>query len=226
LDAATLEPVSAYVHGLGIDQPIEWLRLESGFPEAPARAVYHTDGLGSVVAMTRGSGFGALVLRAYSYEAFGKVRVETEAPFAPANRYTFTGREALGDSQGFMYYRWRVMDPNTGRFTSEDPLGFVDGANVYVYVNNDPVDFGDPTGQMGRPPGKPREPRPPIPPPPSLPDVNDPRYVASCMEACDFMCSQLPCPEPCTKRCYNSCLDLKPPDFSGGFKPPGRRRGL
>jgi RHS repeat-associated protein len=146
LDAATLEPISAYVHGPGIDQPIEWLRLESGFPEAPARAVYHTDGLGSVVAMTRGSGSGALVLRTYSYEAFGKVRVETEAPFAPANRYTYTARESIGDSTGLMYYRWRVMDPNTGRFTSEDPLGFKDGPSLYLYVGLNPVNDVDPQG--------------------------------------------------------------------------------
>jgi RHS repeat-associated protein len=110
--------------------------------------VYHTDGLGSVVAMTRGSGSGALVLRTYSYEAFGKVRVETEAPFAPANRYTYTGREALGDSLGLMYYRWRVMDPNVGRFTSEDPLGFVDGANRYRYVRNQPGKHTDPFGLL------------------------------------------------------------------------------
>ncbi len=38
------------------------------------------------------------------------------------------------------------MDPNVGRFTSEDPLGFVDGANVYGYVVNDPLSASDPLG--------------------------------------------------------------------------------
>jgi hypothetical protein len=32
------------------------------------------------------------------------------------------------------------------RFTSEDPLGFVDGANRYVYCGNNPVNFVDPWG--------------------------------------------------------------------------------
>jgi RHS repeat-associated protein len=113
--------------------------------------VYHTDGLGSVVAMTRSGGeIGELVLRAYSYEAFGKVRVETEAPFAPVNRYTYTARESIGDSLGLLYYRWRVMDPNVGRFTSEDPLGFVDGVNVFLYVANRPAIAVDPAGSATR----------------------------------------------------------------------------
>jgi len=63
------------------------------------------------------------------------------------NRWTYTGREALGDSEGLYYYRWRVMDPNTGRFTSEDPLGFVDGPNRYVYCAASPVNLVDPYGE-------------------------------------------------------------------------------
>jgi len=38
------------------------------------------------------------------------------------------------------------MDPNTGRFTSEDPLGFVDGPNLYGYCANNPVNFVDSLG--------------------------------------------------------------------------------
>jgi len=60
--------------------------------------------------------------------------------------FPYTAREAMGDSLGFFYYRHRVLDPTTGRFTSEDPLGFVDGANRYVYCRNDPVSFIDPFG--------------------------------------------------------------------------------
>jgi RHS repeat-associated protein len=99
--------------------------------------------------MTRSGGeIGELVLRAYSYEAFGKVRVETEAPFAPVNRYTYTARESIGDSLGLLYYRWRVMDPNVGRFTSEDPLGFNSRWSAYNYVVNNPLAFIDPEGQL------------------------------------------------------------------------------
>jgi RHS repeat-associated protein len=139
---ASNEVVHAYVNGLGIDQPIE--RIDFVASQARVRYVYHTDGLGSVVGMT---GSEQQTARSYSYEAFGKIRSETGA--LVINRYTFTGREALGDSLGLYYYRWRVMDPNVGRFTSEDPLGFVDDFSLYRYLSNSPLSGTDPRGQVG-----------------------------------------------------------------------------
>ena len=87
-------------------------------------------------------------INTYAYDAFGRIRSETGE--LVMNRWTYTGREALGDSEGLYYYRWRVMDPNTGRFTSEDPLGFVDGPNVYSYTKNSPVCRLDPLGLNDR----------------------------------------------------------------------------
>ena len=59
----------------------------------------------------------------------------------------FTGRE--NDNSGLMYYRARYYDPSDGRFISEDPLGFEAGINFYAYVNNNPVNFNDPSGLEG-----------------------------------------------------------------------------
>jgi len=40
-------------------------------------------------------------------------------------------------------------DPGTGRFISEDPIGFLGlDANLYGYVGNDPVGFVDPFGLL------------------------------------------------------------------------------
>jgi len=36
--------------------------------------------------------------------------------------------------------------PPTGRWLSEDPAGYVDGPNQYLYVRNSPVNFVDPSG--------------------------------------------------------------------------------
>jgi len=48
------------------------------------------------------------------------------------------------------FYRARYYDPSSGRFVSEDPVGFEAGADFYVYVRNGPVIFVDPRGlQMG-----------------------------------------------------------------------------
>lgn len=110
---------------------------------ADGRYVYHTDALGSVVAMTDDL---QSMVQSYSYEAFGRLRSATGPGPVGGNLFTYTAREPLGDTQSFYYYRWRVLDPNVGRFTSEDPLGFVDRANVYVYVANRPIISKDPKG--------------------------------------------------------------------------------
>ncbi len=110
---------------------------------ADGRFVDPSDALGSVAAITDEL---QATVRTYTYEAFGKLRATTGTGPVGGNRFTYTGREPLDDSQSLYYYRWRVMDPNVGRFTSEDPLGFVDGVNVYVYVLNTAPNFSDPTG--------------------------------------------------------------------------------
>ena len=42
--------------------------------------------------------------------------------------------------------RARWYDPNSGRFISEDPIGFGDGPNPYRYAGNNPILFVDPSG--------------------------------------------------------------------------------
>jgi RHS repeat-associated protein len=44
------------------------------------------------------------------------------------------------------YYRARYYDPSTGRFISEDPIGFKGGFDFYVYALNAPTRFRDPSG--------------------------------------------------------------------------------
>jgi hypothetical protein len=44
------------------------------------------------------------------------------------------------------YYRARYYDPISGRFISEDPLGFLPGLDFYAYVSNSPLNFSDPLG--------------------------------------------------------------------------------
>jgi RHS repeat-associated protein len=135
---ASNEVVWAWIHGPGLDQPVE--RIAFINEKARTRQVVHADGLGSVAALTDESG---ATVQTYAYAAFGGIREQTGTDL---NRVTFTAREALGDSLGFIYYRHRIYDPNTGRFTSEDPLGFIDGANRYGYCANNPVNRSDPTG--------------------------------------------------------------------------------
>lgn len=135
---ASNEVVHAYVNGPGVDQPIERIGFISGTPRN--RQVFHADGLGSIAALTDESGE---LVQSYTYAAFGGIRARSGAGL---NRVTYTAREALGDSLGFYYYRNRVLDPNAGRFISEDPIGFIDGPNRFIYCIDNPVNLFDPFG--------------------------------------------------------------------------------
>jgi RHS repeat-associated protein len=92
------------------------------------------------------SASGGLVEPPQQYEAFG-VSVGSMR-----TRYGYTGRER-DELSGLMHYRARWYDPQQGRFLGEDPIGFYDGPNRYVYVRNNPVAFVDPEGMQGWHPG-------------------------------------------------------------------------
>jgi len=59
-------------------------------------------------------------------------------------RFSFTGKEL---DEELYYFNARYYDPNLGRFTSVDP---VKDNLPYVYVNNNPMNFIDPTGMDER----------------------------------------------------------------------------
>jgi len=62
------------------------------------------------------------------------------------NPYYFTGRriDLLDDgSLTLQYNRHRYYDYYTGRWTTQDPLGYVDGMNLYEYVQSNPLRYSD-----------------------------------------------------------------------------------
>ncbi len=69
------------------------------------------------------------------------------------DRFKWTGRE-LDSETGLQYNRARYYDPKTGRWISQDPIGFDAGdGNLYRYVRNDTPNFTDATGlDQGSPP--------------------------------------------------------------------------
>ena len=64
---------------------------------------------------------------------------------AIGNPYFFTGRR-YDKETGLYYYRARYYSPELGRFLQHDPLGYVDGWNLFEYCFNDPVNWIDPWG--------------------------------------------------------------------------------
>ncbi|MFH1869000.1 MAG: RHS repeat-associated core domain-containing protein [Candidatus Omnitrophota bacterium] len=100
---------------------------------------YHTDGLGSIVAITDST---QDIINSYTYDSFGNI---TEQTGALPNPYTYTGREYDSETELY-YYRARYYNSRTGRFLSEDPIGFWGGNNFYTYCFNNPISWIDPFG--------------------------------------------------------------------------------
>ncbi|GEM_PF-2531202 len=97
------------------------------------------DALGSTLALTNSSG---AIQTEYVYEPFGKTTVSGTAS---NNTSKYTGREDEGT--GLYFYRARYYSPSLQRFISEDPIEFEAGdVNLYGYVENDPINFIDPSG--------------------------------------------------------------------------------
>ncbi|VVH66024.1 hypothetical protein BSPLISOX_2530 [uncultured Gammaproteobacteria bacterium] len=60
-------------------------------------------------------------------------------------RYRYTSKER-DDSSGLCYYGARYLAPWLARWISPDAVGSVDGLNLYVYVDNNPLKYLDLTG--------------------------------------------------------------------------------
>ena len=59
--------------------------------------------------------------------------------------YRYSGK-LRDDVTGFYCYEYRYYAPFVGGWLSPDPLGAVDGLNLYTFVHNNPIRFVDPDG--------------------------------------------------------------------------------
>jgi RHS repeat-associated protein len=121
---------ASYVRSLNIDEPF--------VRQANTTEFYHTDALGSTLALTNTVGTAAV---SYSYEAFGKTSITGTS----SNPFQYTGRE--NDGTGLYYYRVRYYQTGLHRFVGEDVIRIRLGhPNLYPYVSNNPLRFSDPFG--------------------------------------------------------------------------------
>jgi len=127
-----------YLRGDIIDQVFS--RTDSG-----TAYWYLNDRLGSVRDIVNSGG---TVKDSIAYNGFGGISSETDSSFR--GRYAWTGRE-LDVESDLQYNRARYYDAVTGRWISQDPLGFDAGdSNLYRYVNNRTVNSLDPSGLYNR----------------------------------------------------------------------------
>ncbi|MGI5310673.1 RHS repeat-associated core domain-containing protein [Rheinheimera sp. WS51] len=84
------------------------------------------------------------VIKTLSYDSYGNVISDSNPDFTIP--FGFAG--GLQDSDtGLVRFGYRDYDPETGRWTARDPIGFAGGdTNLYGYVLGDPVNYFDPMG--------------------------------------------------------------------------------
>ncbi len=125
--------VARYSQTTEIDEPLAMLR-------GGTTSYYEQDGLDSVTSLSNGAG---ALAQTYTFDSFGK---QTASSGSLVNPFQYTARE-LDSETNLYFYRARYYDPASGRFISEDPVGFDGGdINVYRYSFNEPVLLIDPSG--------------------------------------------------------------------------------
>jgi RHS repeat-associated protein len=101
-----------------------------------------TDGLGHVRAVTDSVGG---VIGRQDFDAWGNRTLDSGRTV----RFGYRG-EWSDPATGLVYLRARWMDPNTGRFASEDRFGGnannAASLHRYLYSNSSPIAFADPSG--------------------------------------------------------------------------------
>jgi len=99
------------------------------------------DPVGSLRMVTDASGN---TVKRIDYDSFGNILVDTN----PSMTVPFGFAGGLHDRDtGLVRFGYRDYDPDIGRWTAKDPIGFAGGdTDLYGYVFSDPVNFVDPYG--------------------------------------------------------------------------------
>jgi RHS repeat-associated protein len=84
------------------------------------------------------------VAQSIDYDEFGRIIGDSDPGFQP---FGFAG--GLSDpASGLVRFGRRDYDPESGRWTSKDPVGVgAAGSNVYSYVGSSPIELVDPIGE-------------------------------------------------------------------------------
>jgi RHS repeat-associated protein len=128
-----------YAYGLGANAVLNQMNVASN-----TRETMVPDIQGSMIA-TLDATSGALTNA--GYQPFG------ENPSVTSGTFRYTGQRfdpetagSASEPSGLYYYRARMYSPTWGRFLQTDPISYSGGMNLYAYVNNSPINWGDPYG--------------------------------------------------------------------------------
>ena len=132
--------VASFVHATGLDDPL--IGLVRSLSGGSTRELYFiTDGAGREFAVGDSTGAfdtgldQSLQWMSWRYSGGSK----------SSNTFA-SSRLAAPTVPGLSFFRNRVYDQNTGRWTQEDPIGVAGGLNLYQFNGNNPVSYTDPFG--------------------------------------------------------------------------------
>ncbi len=142
-DGGSFALAHRYLFGPAVDQILAQENVDISASSADRVYWMLSDNLGSTRDLVDKDG--SLVANShYRYDAFGQI-LDGDAVLT---RYLYTGREYDVDTE-LQYNRNRWYDPHSGRWLSEDPIGFAGGdSNLYRYVGNSPTNYTDPSGLL------------------------------------------------------------------------------
>jgi RHS repeat-associated protein len=130
--------LSTYIHHPGRQIGTVLATSEGSTASSGTWAYYFQDAIGSTRSLWDEDGDR---LGKYDYTPFG-------GNYSSAGQgitRKYTGHD--WDSTARLYHTaYRNYSPDMGRWISRDPLGMVDGPNVYAYVVNNPISSSDPLG--------------------------------------------------------------------------------
>jgi RHS repeat-associated protein len=130
------QTVNEYAWGLGLGGGIGGLLHLS---QGGAAYSYVYDGKGNVAALLEGGGD---VATAYQYDPFGRRLTQSGSLAQPLQFST----KPYDDKTGLSYYGFRFYAPAVGRWMTRDPISELGGINLYEFVRNNPLNYGDPLG--------------------------------------------------------------------------------
>ncbi|MFN7875399.1 MAG: RHS repeat-associated core domain-containing protein [Pirellula sp.] len=151
---ATGQTTRRFRYGIGVDSVLSEQRFSGGTASNPEYQL--TDHLGTVRGVAqRTTGVNAVVVNTLQYDSFGKLISQSNASKQPYHGFAGRDIEPVG---GLTYNRNRYYSTQTGRFISQDPIGFNAGdENLYRYVGNSPTNARDPSGLWQSGDGKPSQ---------------------------------------------------------------------
>jgi RHS repeat-associated protein len=114
-------------------------RAFAGGEQIGGARYFATDHLGSVSEVSDGS---ATLLGRYAFDPWGR---RTLVAGTDITRVGFTGHRWQA-AESVWLTKYRALDSESGRWLSEDPIGFTGSDNFYEYAEDSPVRYRDPNG--------------------------------------------------------------------------------